>query len=238
MLEGKTILITGAASGLGKAWSEGFLEEGAQVIAADIDEEGLAPLAERGAVCVRCDVANEAAVEATVNVALQRSGRLDVLFNNAGIGMNRPFLSVPKDEFEHHVAVHLHGTVYGMRYALRAMARQGSGRIINTISRAAEFAGAKNAAYAAAKAGVWAATRSIAREFEGRDVLINMLIPGPTNTAIWGREMPHLQQPEVTFPTARMLATLPKGGPHGCVYWDEAPYPIFKSLYDTDAFEP
>ena len=236
MLEGKTILITGAASGLGKAWSEGFIAEGALVIAADIDEEGLARWRSKAPFACPVTSPTKPLWRPQVNTALQRSGRLDVLFNNAGVGMNRPFLSVPKDEFEHHVAVHLHGTVYGMRYAL-AMARQGSGRIINTISRAAEFAGAKNAAYAAAKAGV-AATRSIAREFEGRDILINMLIPGPTNTAIWGRDMSHLQQPEVTFPTARMLATLPKGGPHGCVYWDEAPYPIFKSLYETGAFEP
>ena len=231
MLRGKTIMITGAASGLDRAWCRGFLDEGATVIAADIDVNGLADLETDGAVIAACDVSREASVKAAVEIAADKNGRLDVLFNNAGIGFNRPFLSVPEGEFERHVAVHLYGMVYGMRYALPIMEQQNSGRIINTISRAAEFAGASNAAYAAAKAGMWAATRSICQEYQDVNILINMLIPGPTNTAIWGRDMPQLQSPEVTYPTARMLATLPVDGPRGEVFWDEKPYPIFQGLY-------
>ena len=231
MLRGKTIMITGAASGLGRAWCKGFLDEGATVVAADIDVNGLADLETIGAIVAECDVSSEASVKAAVESAANATGRIDALFNNAGIGFNRPFLSVPEGEFEHHVAVHLYGMVYGMRYALPIMEQQGYGRIINTISRAAEFAGASNAAYAAAKAGMWATTRSICQEYQDGDILINMLIPGPTNTAIWGRDMPRLQSPEVTYPTARMLATLPADGPRGEVFWDEKPYPIFQGLY-------
>jgi hypothetical protein len=58
------------------------------------------------------------------------------------------------------------------------------------------------------------------------DILVNGLIPGPTNTAIWGRDMPQLQSPDVVYPTARMLATLPEGGPSGRVFWDEKVYPL------------
>ena len=119
-----------------------------------------------------------------------------------------------------------------MRYALPHMQAAGYGRIINTISRAVEASGPRGAAYAAAKAAIWSATRSVAREFAEGDILINMLIPGPTNTAIWGRDMPQMQSAEVTYPTAKMLATLPVDGPRGKVFWDEKEYPLFKALYD------
>ena len=232
MPAGRTILITGAGSGLGKAWSRGFLADGASVIAADVNPAGLTELEELGAVAAVCDVADEAAVQAMIAAAVEHTGRLDALFNNAGIGMNRPFLDVPAGEFERHVEVHLYGMVYGMRHALPVMQRQGSGRIVNTISRAAEFTGPRNAAYAAAKAGMWAATRSACRDVVEEDIRINMLIPGPTNTPIWGRDMPRMQSPEATYPTAKMLATLPKGGAHGEVFWDGKPYPMFKHLHE------
>lgn len=230
-MENRTIVITGAGSGLGEAWTRGFLADGATVIAADINTDQFEVLDALGAHTIATDVSVESDVEEMVDLALRTTGRIDALFNNAGIGMNRPFDEVPAGEFERHIAIHLFGTVYGMRAALPHMIRQGHGRIINTISRAAEIAGPKNAAYAAAKAGLWATTRSVAAEHADDDILINMLIPGPTNTAIWGRDMPNMQTAEVTYPTARMLATLPTGGPRGKVFWDEKEYPIFSGLY-------
>ena len=231
MIEGKTVVITGAGSGLGEAWARGFMNDGARVVAADVNPEGLAPLADMGALTLRADVSSETDVKSMVDFAITETGRIDVLFNNAGIGHNRPFLEVPEGDFERHIAIHLYGTVYGMRYALPHMQAAGYGRIINTMSRAAEISGPKNAAYSAAKAGIWSATCSVAREFADEDILINMLIPGPTNTAIWGRDMPRMQSAEVTYPTAKMLATLPADGPRGKVFWDEKEYPLFKSLY-------
>ena len=168
-------------------------------------------------------------MRALVEFALDRTGRVDVVFNNAGVGFHRRLTDLREDEFEKHVAIHLFGAVHGMRFALPVMQRQGYGRIINTISRAAEFASPKNSAYAAAKAAIWAATRSTAAENSQADILINMLIPGPTNTGIWKRDMPKLQAPDRTFPTARMLATLPAGGPNARVFWDEKEYPLFSS---------
>lgn len=231
MIEGKTVVITGAGSGLGEAWAKGFLQDGARVIAADVNAEGLAPLSELGALTIRTDVSVESDVKAMVDFAIAETDRIDVLFNNAGIGHNGPFLEVPEGDFERHIAVHLFGTVYGMRYALPHMQAAGYGRIINTMSRAAEISGPKNAAYSAAKAGIWSTTCSVAKEFADTDILINMLIPGPTNTAIWGRDMPKMQSADVTYPTAKLLATLPADGPRAKIFWDEKEYPIFKSLY-------
>ena len=229
-LEGKTVVITGAASGLGKAWAEGFLRDGARVVGADVNEAGLEEIASLGALTCRTDVSVESEVKAMIDFAVDQTGRIDVLFNNAGFGNNRAFLDIPEDDFELHIAVHLFGTIYGMRHALPHMKAAGSGRIINTISRAAEICGPRNAPYAAAKAAIWAATRSIQRDFETEDILVNMLIPGPTNTAIWGRDMPQMQSAEVTYPTARMLATLPAGGPRGKVFWNEKEYRMFETI--------
>ncbi len=230
-MKGKTVVITGAGSGLGEAWTYGFLKEGAKVVAADINADGLARVEKAGAFTIRVDVANEDDVANMIDFTINRTGQVDVLFNNAGIGINRPFLDVKYGEFEKHLAVHLYGTVYGMRYALPHMLQSGYGRIINTLSRAAEICGPNNAAYSAAKAAIWATSCSAEKELRDVDVLVNMLIPGPTNTAIWGRDMPNMQSAEVTFPTAKMLATLPADGPRGKVFWDEKEYPLFANLH-------
>lgn len=227
MLKDKTILITGAASGLGKAWSKKFSEEGARVFACDINEEGLIELKDLGIDTQVIDVSSASHVQSFVESAITDTGKIDVLFNNAGMGFGYKLDSFPDGAFEHHVSVHLFGTVYGMRYALPLMQRQGYGRIINTISRNAETNAEGTSAYSAAKAAIWSATRVAAKENIDHNILINMIIPGPTNTNIWGKDMPHLQSPEDTYPTARLLACLEEGGPTGKVYWNEKEYPMF-----------
>ena len=227
MLKDKTILITGAASGLGKAWSKKFSEEGARVFACDINEEGLTELKDLGIDTQVIDVSSAAHVQSFIESAITDTGKIDVLFNNAGMGFGYKLDSFPDGAFEHHVSVHLFGTVYGMRYALPVMQRQGYGRIINTISRNAETNAEGTSAYSAAKAAIWSATRVAAKENIDHNILINMIIPGPTNTNIWGKDMPHLQSPEDTYPTARLLACLEEGGRTGKVYWDEKEYPMF-----------
>jgi NAD(P)-dependent dehydrogenase (short-subunit alcohol dehydrogenase family) len=227
MLKDKTILITGAASGLGKAWSKKFSEEGARVFACDINEEGLTELKDLGIDTQVIDVSSASHVQSFLDSAITDTGKIDVLFNNAGMGFGYKLDSFPDGAFEHHVSVHLFGTVYGMRYALPVMQRQGYGRIINTISRNAETNVEGTSAYSAAKAAIWSATRVAAKENIDHNILINMIIPGPTNTNIWGKDMPHLQSPEDTYPTARLLACLEEGGPTGKVYWNEKEYPMF-----------
>ena len=226
-MKGKTILITGAASGLGMAWAELFNQEGANIFACDIKESGLYDLQELGIKTSTLDVSSSQQVKSFIEQGHDATGRLDVLFNNAGMGFGYKVHDMPEGVFEYHVSVHLFGTIYGMRYALPIMKKQSYGRIINTISRNAETDVEGTSAYAAAKAGIWSATRVAAKENAEHDILINMIIPGPTNTSIWGKDMPHLQKPEATFPTAKLLASLERGGPTGKVYWDEKEYQMF-----------
>jgi NAD(P)-dependent dehydrogenase (short-subunit alcohol dehydrogenase family) len=236
-VSGLSVVITGVASGIGKALAEGFLRDGAQVVGGDISDSDTAALSDAGAIVTRTDVSDRTEVEKLIQRCLDETGRVDVLFNNAGYGMRRTIAELRDDEFEKLVAVHLFGAVYGMRAALPIMREQGFGRIVNTLSRAAEVSGAKDSAYSAAKAALWAATRSAARENADVDILVNGLIPGPTNTGIWGRDMPALQSPAAVYPTARMLATLPAGGDTGRVFWNEKVYPLMDPRNDSPSFE-
>ncbi|MEM7018910.1 MAG: SDR family oxidoreductase [Pseudomonadota bacterium] len=227
MFNGRTIVITGAANGLGRAWTEGFIKDGATVIAADIKADRLAETAEWGAHTIVTDVSDPTQVKQMIDLAIEKTGRVYVLFNNAGMGYGHTVEDSPLGAFEQHVAVHLFGCVNGMREAIPHMRKQGYGRIINTVSRNAEADQKRTSAYAAAKAAMWATSRVTAHELEDVDILVNMLIPGPTNTSIWGRDMPQFQGPEVTYPTAKMLASLPADGPSGKVFWNEQEYALF-----------
>ena len=227
MIEGKTIVITGAANGIGRAWAEMFKADGAEVIACDKDQNKLQELDKLGVITVLADVSKPKEVEGFIDLAINETGKIDALFNNAGMGFGYKLEDFPDGSFEHHVAVHLFGAIYGMRYAIPFMREQGHGRIINTISRNAETDAPTTSAYAAAKAGIWSASRVAAKEVADTDILINMLIPGPTNTKIWGKEMSHLQEPKETYPTAKKLVLFERGGPNAKVFWDEKEYSMF-----------
>ncbi len=226
-IKDKSVVITGAANGIGRAWAENFHKEGAKVIACDIDKGNLDTLSELGIKTIEVDVSKDLEVKRMIDFALNENGSLDVLFNNAGLGYGYQLEDSPEGAFEQHVAVHLFGCVYGMKYAIPIMKKQERGRIINTISRNAETNTPTTSAYSAAKAGIWSASRVTANEVSASNILINMLIPGPTNTKIWGRKVDHLQDPIETYPTAKMLATLEDGGPTSKVFWDEKIYPMF-----------
>ena len=226
MFEGQTILITGAASGLGRAWAEGFSADGAQVIAADINGKGLAKVP--AAMHLTIDVSKSAEVKQMVSDTVEKTGRIDALFNNAGLGFNKRLENSADGDFEHHVGVHLFAMVNAMRAAIPHMREQHYGRIVNTISRNAEYDAIGTSAYAAAKAAMWAASRVAAAELKETNILINTLIPGPTRTAIWGKDMAHFQDPSATYPTAKMLASLKKDGPSGKVFWNETEYHLFR----------
>ena len=226
MFEDRTILITGAASGLGRAWAEGFSADGATIIAADINGDGLVEVP--AAFHLTVDVRDAVQVKQMIADCVKLTSRIDVLFNNAGTGFNKRLENSADGDFEQHVAVHLFAMVNAMRAAIPHMRAQNFGRIVNTISRNAEYDAIGTSAYSAAKAGMWAASRVAAAELKDTNILVNMLIPGPTRTAIWGKDMPQFQEPTASYPTAKMLASLADNGPSGKVYWNETEYPLFK----------
>ncbi|MFW9897476.1 MAG: SDR family NAD(P)-dependent oxidoreductase [Candidatus Thorarchaeota archaeon] len=218
-----TVCITGAASGIGHAISLGFLNDGAKVVAVDINSEGLIFLKEKGAITKIVDVTDYAQVKGMVQTAVDETGRLDVLFNNAGLGGGREIHELRDDEYERFIRVNLFGPVYGIRAAIPVMRTQNYGRIINLVSRAAEAGYNGMSPYNSSKAALWSVTRCAAVENLGFDILINGMIPGPTKSGM----MPQGQDPKEVYPSAKWMATLPPGGPTGKVFWNRKEYIMF-----------
>jgi len=193
-LEGKVAVITGGASGIGEASVRLFAAEGAEVVVADVqDERGGRLASELGAEYVHADVTREDDVEAAVSHAVDVYGRLDCMFNNAGIaGAVGPIESVTAEAFDRTVAVLLRGVFLGIKHAAPVMRAQGGGSIINTASVAAVRTGYGNHVYSAAKAGVVQLTRSVAMELGEDNVRVNCVLPGfiPTPMIARARGVP------------------------------------------------
>jgi NAD(P)-dependent dehydrogenase (short-subunit alcohol dehydrogenase family) len=189
-LDGKVAVITGGASGIGEAGARLFLEEGARVLIADVqDEKGLRLAEELGASAVyhHADVSREADVSSAIETAVARFDRLDCIFNNAGIpGFSGPIEETPLEEFEHTLAVHLGGVFLGIKHAAPIMKQQGSGSIINTGSVAGLQTGYGPQAYSAAKAAIIHLTRLAAVELGESGVRVNCICPGGITTPIFG----------------------------------------------------
>ncbi len=190
-LDGTAAVITGGASGIGEATVRLFAEEGARVLIADIqDDKGLRLANELGADAsyLHTDVSREADVKAAVNHAGEEFGRLDCIFNNAGIaGPTGPIESVSVEGFDEAIGVLLRGVFLGIKHAAPIMKRQGSGSIINTASVAGLRTGYGNHVYSAAKAAVIHLTRSVAMELGESGVRVNCICPGSIATPLIGR---------------------------------------------------
>jgi NAD(P)-dependent dehydrogenase (short-subunit alcohol dehydrogenase family) len=192
-LDGKVAVITGGASGIGAATVRLFVQEGASVVIADIlDERGLALARDLGgsAVFLHADVSREADVRDALARAVERFGRLDCLFNNAGYaGVAGPIEETPVDAFDEAVGVLLRGVLLGMKHAAPVMKRQGAGSIVSTASIAGLQAGYGPHVYSAAKAAVIHLTRSVAMELGGSGVRVNCICPGGIATPIFGKAL-------------------------------------------------
>ena len=187
-LNDKVSIITGAASGIGKACALRFGAEGAIVVVSDRDPAGAAAVAEQitrdggRAFAHPVDVTDATQVQRLVEQTAAAHGRLDVLFNNAGGAQPQPTHETGIEQYRHIVALNLDSVFYGVHAALPIMMRQRHGTILSTTSGAGINAVEGLAAYGAAKAGVISLMRNIAVEYGGFGIRANTLSPGPMDT--------------------------------------------------------
>jgi NAD(P)-dependent dehydrogenase (short-subunit alcohol dehydrogenase family) len=192
-LAGKSALVIGAATGIGRAVSEVFAAQGAAVMIADHGHEAertelVALLKARGgeAFDIECDVREETLVAGAVAATLQRFGKLDILVNNAGVGTAaRPLHEQDWDAWDRIIGINLKGVAYGMKHGLPPMIARGYGRVINTASQLAHKPAPFYGAYCASKAAVVSLTVSVAMEVVEKGITVNCVCPGPTDTAMW-----------------------------------------------------
>ena len=187
-LDGMVAVITGAASGIGAGTARRFVDEGASVVLADIQQEiGESLAAELGdsAAFALTDVTSEDDVAAAVGMAVARWGQLDVMFNNAGIlGAVGSIADTSVEDWERTISVLLTGAFLGSKHAARVMIPKGSGSIINTSSIAGITGGLAPHAYSTAKRGVIGLTQTVASEMAAHGIRVNAIAPGNTVSAM------------------------------------------------------
>lgn len=225
-LDGKVAVITGAASGIGRATVDLFVAEGAKVIAADLQEDKGARIEHdhanaqggRAVKFVRCDVMQEADIAAAVNAAKSEFGRLDILFNNAGTGGAREMADgVTAEGFDSVMHLHIRAALFGMKYAVPIMRTQGGGSIISTASIAGLQTGFGPLLYSIAKAGIVHMTHAAAAQLAAESIRVNCICPGMIATNIFAASFGIPSQLAETridalAEAAKIVQPIPRGG--------------------------
>lgn len=185
-LQGKVVLITGAAGGIGSALCARFAEEGCQVVGLDMKAESLAELAGRVdlAMTAVLDITDHAGCSRVAAEVVAKLGRIDVLVNNAGFDVAQPFLDTTPEFWNRVVAVNLMGHIAMHHAVIPHIITAGGGKVINIASDAGRVGSSGESVYSACKGGIIAFTKTLARELARKGVLLNAVAPGPTNTAI------------------------------------------------------
>lgn len=193
-LDGKVVIVTGAASGIGRAIARRFSQEGARVVVADLPGHGgqdtVRTIEQDGGIgrFAACDVADAIQVQGLMRDTVEQYGRIDVLVNNAGIpGGGTPADTTPEEAWDQVIAVNLRGVFLCAKYAIPHLRAAGGGAIVN-IASTFGLVGAHNApAYCASKGGVIALTRQLAVDYAPDGIRVNCLCPGYVDTDLGGR---------------------------------------------------
>ena len=188
-LEGKNALITGAARGIGRAFAEAYIREGARVAIADIDSARAADAARElgdAAIAVRMDVTDQASIEAGLAAAIGQLGSIDILINNAAIFSAAPLTEITRTDFDTVMAINVAGTLFTMQAAAKHMIARGQGgKIINMASQAGRRGEALVAVYCASKAAVINLTQSAGLSLIEHGINVNAIAPGVVDGEHW-----------------------------------------------------
>jgi len=199
---GKVVVVTGGGGGIGGATCRRFAREGAKVAVFDLNLDAAGKVAaqieQAGGVAAAfaCDIAKRAEVDAAVDAAGTKLGPIDVLINNAGWDVFSPFVKTEPAQWEKLIAVNLVGALHMHHAVLPGMAARKSGRIVNIASDAARVGSSGEAVYAACKGGLVAFSKTIAREHARHGVTVNVVCPGPTDTALFAEYKEGAGNPE------------------------------------------
>jgi len=187
-LKDKVVVLTGAASGIGKATAELFAKEGAIQIISDIDEDGLKNTfeslgeAKNKSIMMKVDVRKPSEVKAMIEKAIELNGKIDILIVNAGVVRVGPVETFPDEDYDLLIDVNLKGTHYTCKYAVPFFKKQNYGSIITLASVAAHIGQTAHANYCSTKAGVLGYTRALALDLAPFNVRVNSVSPGATDT--------------------------------------------------------
>ena len=186
-LDDKIAIVTGGGQGIGKAIAGKLAAEGATVVVTDMDEASAKETADAlpGAIAIRADVTDRQGVQAMVSRVVERFGHVDVLVNNAGWDKASSFVESDPADWDRAIAVNLYGVLHTCKAVLPIMAERGSGAVVNLGSDAGRVGSSGEAVYSAAKGGIIAFTKSLAREMARHQVRVNCVCPGPTDTALF-----------------------------------------------------
>ncbi|MEL6309098.1 MAG: glucose 1-dehydrogenase [Chloroflexota bacterium] len=199
-LEGKVAIVTGGASGIGRACAELWAKEGATVVVADVNEEDGQAVAEAiNGMFVKTDVSVAEEVEALVNAAVEAYGKLDIMFNNAGIdGKQAPIADSSLENYHNVMKINMDGVFYGMKYALLQMREQGSGTILNTSSTAGLVGFPNIAPYSASKSGINNLMRAAVAAHAAEGIRVNAIAPSVVDTPLVQNFIEESEDPEAT----------------------------------------